>query len=63
MQTGENVNYLVILVGAICLGILFLPSIGTADTIMPKYMHVNNEIKLFASFVLGMVTMVILKAS
>ena len=64
MQNSENVSYLVILVGAICLGILFLPLIGTTtESMLPKYVHVNYEIKLFASFVLGMVTMVILKTS
>ena len=54
-SNADNVNYLVILVGAICLAILFLPVYGSTSTesMMPKYMHVNHEIKLFASFVLG----------
>lgn len=59
---GENVNYLVLLIGLICLGVLFLPLNSTTESSLPKYLHVTVEIKLFASFVMGMVTMVILRS-
>lgn len=64
---ADNVNYLVILIGLICLAILFLPLVNTTnketppESYLPAYLHVSYEMKLFCSFVLGMVTMVILK--
>jgi len=57
----ESVNYLVIIIGLVCLVFIFLPTVGTQDSNIPNYMHMTFEMKLFASFVLGMVTMVILK--
>lgn len=61
-NTESSVNYLVIIIGLICLTLIFLPSIGTKDSSIPVYMHMTFEAKMFASFVLGMVTMVILKS-
>ena len=65
----ENINYLVVLIGLICLGILFLPlnvmltpMASSGDSRLPIYMHVSIEVKLFASFVMGMIAMVILRA-
>ena len=68
----ENINYLVVLIGLICLGILFLPlnvsmtqltaSNGSIESRIPIYLHVSIEVKLFASFVMGMIAMVILRA-
>ena len=49
----DNVNYLVIFVGLICFGLLFLPLVGSAGSRLPDYLHITLEIKLFASFVLG----------
>lgn len=57
----ESVNYLVIIIGLICLVLIFLPTVGTSESSIPNYLHMTFEMKLFASFVLGMVTMVILK--
>ncbi|CAF1115175.1 unnamed protein product, partial [Brachionus calyciflorus] len=65
LYNGDNVNYLVIIIGLICLTILFLPNyIPESQNVqgyLPAYLHVSYEIKLFCSFILGMVTMVILK--
>lgn len=67
LYNGDNVNYLVILIGLFCLTILFLPnylpdsSTQNVSQVFPAYLHVSYEIKLFCSFILGMVTMVILK--
>lgn len=52
-NTEASVNYLVILIGLICLTLIFLPLIGTSDSSIPVYMHMTFEAKLFASFVLG----------
>lgn len=64
LPNENNVNYLVILIGVICLCILMLPLAGSQDanSSIPSYLYVSYEIKLFVSFILGMVTMVILKA-
>lgn len=59
---AENVSYLVMCVGMVCLCLMFLPLVGSAGSRLPDYLHITLEIKLFASFVLGMVTMVILKS-
>lgn len=58
---NDSVSYLVIFVGLICLVIMFLPLVNS-ETKLPSYFQISFEVKLFASFVLGMVTMVILKA-
>lgn len=61
VNTVESVNYLVIIIGLVCLVFIFLPTVGTLESNIPAYMHMTFEMKLFAAFVLGMVTMVILK--
>lgn len=61
-NTESSVNYLIIFIGLICLTLIFLPSAGSTESSIPVYMHMTFEAKLFASFVLGMVTMVILKS-
>ncbi len=58
-QPTENVNYLVILLGLVCLGILFLPLTGSADSYLPVYLHVTHEVKLISTFILGMQTWLI----
>jgi hypothetical protein len=55
-QSTESVNYLVILIGVVCLGILFLPLTGTSDSYLPTYMYVTHEIKLISTFILGLFT-------
>lgn len=61
-NSEASVNYLVIFIGLICLTLIFLPVIGSSNSAIPVYMHMTYEAKMFASFVLGMVTMVILKS-
>lgn len=61
-NTEASVNYLVIFIGLICLTLIFLPVVGSPSSAIPVYMHMTYEAKMFASFVLGMVTMVILKS-
>ncbi len=50
----ENVNYLVIIVGIVCLGFLFLPVIGDTQSSLPKYLQISFEMKLLAAYILGM---------
>lgn len=52
-QPADNVNYLVILLGLVCLGILFLPLTGSTDSFLPLYLHVTHEVKLISTFILG----------
>jgi hypothetical protein len=59
---NESVSYLVILVGLICLGIMFLP-LTNVETKLPSYFQVSFEIKLFASFVLGKIRFLFLALS
>jgi hypothetical protein len=54
---------LTIFVGVVCLGLLFLPTVGVNEDqhSLPKYLHLTFEMKLCAAYILGMVTMAILK--
>jgi hypothetical protein len=67
---GENVNYVVVFIGLICVILLFLPTdTSTNDDLapesthssIPRYLHLKFELKLFIAYVLGMVTMAILR--
>ncbi|XP_064408928.1 motile sperm domain-containing protein 1 [Latimeria chalumnae] len=53
---------LCILVGIVCIVFLMLPLQDEASTFIPPYLHVTVIQKLVAAYVLGLLTMVILRA-
>ncbi|KAJ8030751.1 Motile sperm domain-containing protein 1 [Holothuria leucospilota] len=59
---GSNPSTLVVFVAVICISALLLPTQGEKGTSLPQYLHLTMNQKLIAAYVLGLVTMVLLRA-
>lgn len=58
-RPGENAarfNFLLFLLGVVCLIALGLPTTGSEDTQWPPYLHVSTNQKLIAAYTLGLIT-------
>ncbi|KOC69946.1 Motile sperm domain-containing protein 1 [Habropoda laboriosa] len=60
MDKGE-INYVALFAGIICIAGLLLPTEGEQNNRVPDYLHISSSFKLIFSFVLGMVTSIILR--
>ncbi|XP_035732419.1 motile sperm domain-containing protein 1-like isoform X1 [Vespa mandarinia] len=54
-------NYVALIAGIICIAGLLLPTEGERSHTVPDYLHLSINFKLIFSFVLGMVTIIILR--
>ncbi|XP_059507289.1 motile sperm domain-containing protein 1 isoform X2 [Stegostoma tigrinum] len=54
-------SLLTVFLGIICIIALMLPTLGEAESLVPVYLHLSVNQKLVAAYVLGLVTMVILR--
>ncbi|XP_076239911.1 motile sperm domain-containing protein 1 isoform X2 [Calliopsis andreniformis] len=54
-------NYVALVAGIICIVGLLLPTEGEQNNRVPDYLHLSINFKLIFSFVLGMVTIIILR--
>lgn len=54
-------SLLTVFLGIICIVALMLPTLGEAESLVPVYLHLSVNQKLVAAYVLGLVTMVILR--
>ncbi|CAL7934139.1 unnamed protein product [Xylocopa violacea] len=54
-------NYVALIAGIICIVGLLLPTEGEQNNSVPEYLHLSINFKLIFSFVLGMVTIIILR--
>ncbi|KAG7213534.1 hypothetical protein KM043_002794 [Ampulex compressa] len=54
-------NYVALVAGIICIAGLLLPTEGERSHRVPDYLHLSINFKLIFSFVLGMVTIIILR--
>ncbi|KAM9795619.1 motile sperm domain-containing protein 1 [Neosynchiropus ocellatus] len=67
IQTGKSrpVNggpsLLTVLLGLVCVAALMLPTLGEQESTVPVYLHLSVNKKLVAAYVLGLLTMVILR--
>ncbi|XP_050396231.1 motile sperm domain-containing protein 1 [Patella vulgata] len=62
--TGRSVtgpSYIIIFTAVMCIAALAMPTHGEKDTKWPEYLHLSLSQKLIAAYILGLVTMVILK--
>lgn len=57
----QTPNYVVVMAAIICIGALLLPTQGDEDSRFPEYFHLTSNLKLIFAYVLGMVTVVVLK--
>ncbi|KAK2703768.1 motile sperm domain-containing protein 1-like [Artemia franciscana] len=60
IDARSSPNYLALLVAAICVAALMLPTTGDADTQLPTYLHLTLHQKLVFAYTLGLMTMVVL---
>ncbi|XP_015431738.1 PREDICTED: motile sperm domain-containing protein 1-like isoform X2 [Dufourea novaeangliae] len=57
----RGTNYVALIAGIICIVGLLLPTEGEQNNRVPDYLHLSINFKLIFSFVLGMVTIIILR--
>lgn len=55
-------SLLTVLLGLLCVAALMLPTLGELESTVPAYLHLSVNKKLVAAYVLGLLTMVILRA-
>lgn len=54
-------SILTVLLGLVCMAALMLPTLGDQESTVPLYLHLSVNKKLVAAYVLGLLTMVILR--
>lgn len=54
-------SLLTVLLGLVCMIVLMLPTLGEQESTVPVYLHLSVNKKLVAAYVLGLLTMVILR--
>lgn len=54
-------SLLTVLLGLVCVAALMLPTLGEKESTVPVYLHISVNKKLVAAYVLGLLTMVILR--
>ncbi|XP_023139168.2 motile sperm domain-containing protein 1 isoform X3 [Amphiprion ocellaris] len=54
-------SLLTVLLGLVCMAVLMLPTLGEQESTVPVYLHLSVNKKLVAAYVLGLLTMVILR--
>lgn len=59
----QTPNYIVVVTAVMCIVALLLPTQGDQDTRFPMYLHLTSHLKMVFAYVLGLVTMVILRPS
>lgn len=57
----RGTNYVALVAGIICIVGLLLPTEGEQNNRVPEYLHLSVNFKLIFSFVLGMVTIIVLR--
>ncbi|XP_071084347.1 motile sperm domain-containing protein 1-like isoform X1 [Haliotis cracherodii] len=58
---GSGPGFIVICAAIACIVALAMPSQGEKESRLPEYLHVSQQQKLIAAYILGLVTMVILR--
>ncbi|XP_048513000.1 motile sperm domain-containing protein 1-like [Athalia rosae] len=57
----RGTNYVALIAGLVCIAALLLPTEGERSPRIPDYLHLSINFKLIFSFVLGMVTIIVLR--
>nr|XP_005990441.1 PREDICTED: motile sperm domain-containing protein 1 [Latimeria chalumnae] len=60
-SASSGPSSLTVFLGIMCIVALMLPTLGEAESIVPVSLHLSVNQKLVAAYVLGLVTMVILR--
>lgn len=54
-------SLLTIFLGVVCIAALMLPTLGDVESMVPLYLHLSVNQKLVAAYILGLITMAILR--
>jgi len=54
-------SFLTVFLGVVCIAALMLPTLGDAGSLVPLYLHLSVNQKLVAAYILGLITMAILR--
>ncbi|XP_050820399.1 motile sperm domain-containing protein 1 isoform X3 [Gopherus flavomarginatus] len=60
-SASSGPSLLTVFLGIVCIGALMLPTLGEVESLVPLYLHLSVNQKLVAAYVLGLITMVILR--
>ncbi|CAM2120101.1 unnamed protein product [Caretta caretta] len=60
-SASSGPSLLTVFLGIVCIGALMLPTLGEVESVVPLYLHLSVNQKLVAAYVLGLITMVILR--
>ncbi|XP_004715415.1 motile sperm domain-containing protein 1 [Echinops telfairi] len=54
-------SFLTVFLGVVCIAALMLPTLGDVGSLVPLYLHLSVNQKLVAAYILGLITMAILR--
>lgn len=54
-------SLLTVFLGVVCIAALMLPTLGDMESLVPLYLHLSVNQKLVAAYILGLITMAILR--
>ncbi|KAG8523445.1 Motile sperm domain-containing protein 1 [Galemys pyrenaicus] len=54
-------SLLTVFLGVVCIAALMLPTLGDVESLVPLYLHLSVNQKLVAAYILGLITMAILR--
>ncbi|KAG8448302.1 hypothetical protein GDO86_015408 [Hymenochirus boettgeri] len=60
-SSSSGPSLLMVFLGMVCIAALMMPTLGEMESMVPLYLHLSVNQKLVAAYVLGLVTMVVLR--
>ncbi|KAE8584765.1 hypothetical protein XENTR_v10021103 [Xenopus tropicalis] len=60
-NSSSGPSLLMVFLGMVCIAALMMPTLGEMESMVPLYLHLSVNQKLVAAYVLGLVTMVVLR--
>ncbi|CAJ0918246.1 unnamed protein product [Ranitomeya imitator] len=60
-HSSSGPSLLMVFLGMVCIAALMMPTLGEMESVVPLYLHLSVNQKLVAAYVLGLITMVVLR--
>nr|XP_044997006.1 motile sperm domain-containing protein 1 [Jaculus jaculus] len=60
-SVSSGPSLLTVFLGVVCIAALMLPTLGDMESLVPLYLHLSVNQKLVAAYILGLITMAILR--
>ncbi|XP_072287665.1 motile sperm domain-containing protein 1 [Pyxicephalus adspersus] len=61
-NSSSGPSVLMVFLGMVCIAALMMPTMGEMESMVPLYLHLSVNQKLVAAYVLGLITMVVLRS-